>query len=145
MKNNHAPEIRFPGFTGDWEERMLSELMEFSNGINAPKESYGKGRKMISVMDILADEPIIYGNIRNSVQVDDKTESKNKVESGDLVFVRSSEILDEVGWAKAYLQEEYALYSGFSIRGKKNLDFDAKFVELSLNSSNRGQIERQAG
>ncbi|PEL52117.1 restriction endonuclease subunit S [Bacillus toyonensis] len=119
--------------------------MEFSNGINAPKENYGKGRKMISVMDILADEPIIYGNIRNSVQVDDKTESKNKVENGDLVFVRSSEIPDEVGWAKAYRQEEYALYSGFSIRGKKKSDFDAKFIELSLNNSNREQIERKAG
>ncbi|QWG87301.1 restriction endonuclease subunit S [Bacillus mycoides] len=119
--------------------------MEFSNGINAPKENYGKGRKMISVMDILADEPIIYGNIRNSVEVDDKTESKNKVENGDLVFVRSSEIPDEVGWAKAYLQEEYALYSGFSIRGKKKIDFDAKFIELSLNNSNREQIERKAG
>ncbi|MBK4742780.1 restriction endonuclease subunit S [Bacillus cereus] len=119
--------------------------MEFSNGINAPKENYGKGRRMISVMDILADEPIIYGNIRNSVQVDDKTESKNKVENGDLVFVRSSEIPDEVGWAKAYRQEEYALYSGFSIRGKKKSDFDAKFIELSLNNSNREQIERKAG
>ncbi|PFQ93301.1 methyltransferase type 11 [Bacillus cereus] len=119
--------------------------MAFSNGINAPKGNYGKGRKMISVMDILADEPIIYRNIRNSVEVDDKTESKNKVENGDLVFVRSSEIRNEVGWAKAYLQEEYALYSGFSIRGKKKSDFDAEFIELSLNSSNRGQIERQAG
>ncbi|HHB1887477.1 restriction endonuclease subunit S [Bacillus thuringiensis] len=145
MKNKRTPDIRFSEFTGDWEERRLSELMEFSNGINAPKENYGKGRKMISVMDILADEPIVYGNIRNSVQVDDKTESKNKVENGDLVFVRSSEIPDEVGWAKAYRQEEYALYSGFSIRGKKKSDFDAKFIELSLNNSNREQIERKAG
>ncbi|WP_235711978.1 restriction endonuclease subunit S [Bacillus mycoides] len=145
MKNKRTPDIRFAGFNGDWEEHRLSELMEFSNGINAPKENYGKGRKMISVMDILADEPIIYGNIRNSVEVDDKTESKNKVENGDLVFVRSSEIPDEVGWAKAYLQEEYALYSGFSIRGKKKIDFDAKFIELSLNNSNREQIERKAG
>lgn len=145
MKNKRTPDIRFPEFTGDWEERKLSELMEFSNGINAPKENYGKGRKMISVMDILADEPIVYRNIRNSVQVDDKTESKNKVENGDLVFVRSSEIPNEVGWAKAYRQEEYALYSGFSIRGKKKSDFDAKFIELSLNTSNREQIERKAG
>ncbi|WP_309260429.1 restriction endonuclease subunit S [Bacillus cereus] len=145
MKNKCTPDIRFPGFTGDWEQRKLSELMEFSNGINAPKENYGKGRKMISVMDILADEPIVYENIRNSVQVDDKTESKNKVENGDLVFVRSSEIPDEVGWAKAYRQEEYALYSGFSIRGKKKSNFDAEFIELSLNNSNREQIERKAG
>ncbi|MGG3480018.1 restriction endonuclease subunit S [Peribacillus frigoritolerans] len=145
MKNNYTPEIRFPGFTEDWNQRRLPELMEFSNGINAPKESYGKGRKMISVMDVLADEPIIYENIRNSVEVNDTTESKNKVENGDLVFVRSSEIPDEVGWAKAYRQEKYALYSGFSIRGKKKSKFDAKFIELSLNYSNRKQIESKAG
>jgi len=141
----NVPEIRFAGLTDVWEQRKLSELMEFSNGINAPKENYGKGRKMISVMDILADEPIIYENIRNSVEVDNTTESRNKVENGDLVFVRSSEVSNEVGWAKAYQQKKYALYSGFSIRGKKKDDFDAKFIELSLNYPNRKQIESRAG
>lgn len=145
MKNKQTPEIRLPGFLENWKLIRLSELMEFSNGINAPKENYGKGRKMISVMDILADEPIIYENIRNSVEVDDITKNKNKVEKGDLVFVRSSEIPNEVGWTKAYQQESYALYSGFSIRGKKKSEFDEKFIELSLNYSNRKQIESKAG
>ena len=119
--------------------------MDFSNGINAPKENYGKGRKMISVMDILSKEPISYDNIRNSVEVDSKTESNNKVENGDIVFVRSSEVRNEVGWAKAYLENEFALYSGFTIRGKKIFDFDAFFVELSINGKNREQIESKAG
>ncbi|MHA6057842.1 restriction endonuclease subunit S [Enterococcus mundtii] len=145
MSNNTQPEIRFPSFTEDWEQRKLSDLMSFSNGINAPKENYGKGRKMISVMDILDEQPIQYASIRNSVEVDKKVELKNKVENGDLVFVRSSEISEEVGWAKAYLEEEYALYSGFSIRGKKIKEFNPHFVELSLNSVNRKQIERKAG
>ncbi|MGX7173579.1 restriction endonuclease subunit S [Enterococcus ratti] len=145
MSNDTRPEIRFPGFTEDWEERKLSDLMSFSNGINAPKENYGKGRKMISVMDILDEQPIQYASIRNSVEVDKEVELKNKVENGDLVFVRSSEISEEVGWAKAYLEEEYALYSGFSIRGKKIKEFNPHFVELSLNSVNRKQIERKAG
>ena len=130
---------------GDWEQRTLTTLMDFSNGINAPKENYGKGRKMISVMDILSKEPISYDNIRNSVEVDSKTESNNKVENGDIVFVRSSEVRNEVGWAKAYLENEFALYSGFTIRGKKIFDFDAFFVELSINGKNREQIESKAG
>ncbi|HGI6557224.1 TPA: restriction endonuclease subunit S, partial [Listeria monocytogenes] len=122
-----------------------SSLLSFSNGINAPKEHYGKGRKMISVMDILDEKPVKYEFIRNSVQVDKKIESKNKVEYGDIVFVRSSEVPEEVGWAKAYLEKEYALYSGFSIRGKKINEFNPYFVELTLNSINRKQIERKAG
>ncbi|MFS1160957.1 restriction endonuclease subunit S, partial [Enterococcus lactis] len=48
-----VPRLRFRGFQEDWELCKLSSLMSFSNGINAPKENYGKGRKMISVMDIL--------------------------------------------------------------------------------------------
>ncbi|HHQ0581081.1 TPA: restriction endonuclease subunit S, partial [Listeria monocytogenes] len=128
-----------------WEQRELSSLLSFSNGINAPKEHYGKGRKMISVMDILDEKPVKYEFIRNSVQVDKKIESKNKVEYGDIVFVRSSEVPEEVGWAKAYLEKEYALYSGFSIRGKKINEFNPYFVELTLNSINRKQIERKAG
>lgn len=140
-----VPEVRFPGFSCEWKKHKLSDLMVFSNGINAPKGNYGHGRKMISVMDILDKQPIKYKNIRSSVKVDKKNEEKNKVESGDLIFVRSSEIPEEVGWAKAYLDEEYALYSGFSIRGKKKKNFDAYFVELALNFSNRKQIERKAG
>lgn len=140
-----VPELRFAGFSDDWKQRKLSELMTFSNGINAPKENYGKGRKMISVMDILQEAPIKYENIRSSVKVDEKIEVKNKVENGDLVFVRSSEVREEVGWAKAYLEEKYALYSGFSIRGKKQNEFNSHFIELTLNSVNRKQLERKAG
>ncbi|MEI4282218.1 restriction endonuclease subunit S [Tetragenococcus halophilus] len=144
-EEKRVPELRFEGFHDDWKQRKLSELMTFSNGINAPKENYGKGRKMISVMDILQEAPIKYENIRNSVKVDEKIEAKNKVENGDLVFVRSSEVREEVGWAKAYLEEKYALYSGFSIRGKKQNEFNSHFIELTLNSVNRKQLERKAG
>ncbi|WCT55091.1 restriction endonuclease subunit S [Paenibacillus kyungheensis] len=145
LKQIFEQKLRFSDFTNEWKQNKLSNLMIFSNGINAPKENYGKGRKMISVMDILAKEPFIYEKIRNSVEVEDKIEQKSKVENGDLVFVRSSEIAEEVGWAKAYLQDEYALYSGFSIRGKKKNNYDAYFIELSLNSVNRKQIESKAG
>jgi len=140
-----TPEVRFEGFEGEWGALYLKKLMDFSNGINAPKENYGKGTKMISVMDILAKERITYDSIRNSVEVNSDIENRNKVENGDLVFVRSSEVVDEVGWAKAYLEDKFALFSGFSIRGKKKADFDSLFVQLSINAKNRDQIERKAG
>ncbi len=128
-----------------WVQRKLSSLVDFSNGINAPKEQYGKGRKMISVMDILAKEPIQYSSIKNAVEVDEKMEQNYRVEEGDLIFVRSSEVVNEVGWVKAYTDTAYALFSGFSIRGKKKTQFDNFFIELSLNFKNRAQIESKAG
>ena len=140
-----VPQLRFEGFTDAWELCRLSSLVDFSNGINAPKEQYGKGRKMISVMDILTEEPIQYTKIKNSVEVDEMIEQNYKVENGDLIFVRSSEVVSEVGWAKAYTDNEYALYSGFSVRGKKKSDFDNYFAELSLNAKGRAQFESKAG
>ena len=139
------PRVRFANFDSKWEQRKLDTLMDFSNGINAPKENYGKGRKMISVMDILSSDELCYENIRNSVEVQSNVEERNKVENGDIVFVRSSEISEEVGWAKAYTDCNYALYSGFSIRGKKKSEYNPIFVEQSLNSNGRKQIEQKAG
>ncbi|WP_332372288.1 restriction endonuclease subunit S [Lactococcus cremoris] len=143
--SKNVPELRFQGFIDAWEQRKLSDLMTFSNGINAPKENYGTGTKMISVMDILNPLPIKYDNILNSVAVDKKIEDKNKVEKGDLIFVRSSEIVEEVGWAKAYKEDRYALYSGFAIRGKRISSYNAYFIELTLNYANRKEVERRAG
>ncbi|WP_174819884.1 hypothetical protein [Paenibacillus koleovorans] len=44
-KKENVPKIRFPGFTDAWEQRSLRDLMIFSNGINAPKENYGREEK----------------------------------------------------------------------------------------------------
>jgi len=141
---NKTPQIRFDYFFDCWDKCNLSELMDFSNNIDVPKEEFGEEKKIISVMDILSDEPIIYDKVGNSVKIDGLPEAENKVENGDLVFVQSSNVLNEVGWSKAYLDERYALNSRFSIRGKKKREFDAYFVELSLNNKNRKQIERKA-
>ena len=37
MSNNPHPEIRFPGFTEDWEERKLNELAEFNPKSDLPE------------------------------------------------------------------------------------------------------------
>ncbi|GAB6499246.1 restriction endonuclease subunit S [Bacillus cereus] len=42
MKNNHTPEIRFPGYTGDWDQRKLGDIfniLDGDRGKNYPGES----------------------------------------------------------------------------------------------------------
>ncbi|HCZ6540294.1 TPA: restriction endonuclease subunit S, partial [Staphylococcus aureus] len=36
-QTKNVPELRFPGFEGEWEEKQLGEFCEFNNGINAKK------------------------------------------------------------------------------------------------------------
>lgn len=60
-----VPELRFPGFTVDWEERMLGDILKINSGRdykhlqkgNIPV--YGTGGYMLSVNDKLSDENAI--------------------------------------------------------------------------------------
>ena len=37
-KKAKVPKLRFPGFTGEWEERKLGEVAEFSKGYGYSKD-----------------------------------------------------------------------------------------------------------
>ncbi|MEK5069639.1 restriction endonuclease subunit S [Sporosarcina sp. FSL K6-1508] len=141
------PKLRFNAFQDRWKNTILSELMIFNNGINASKESYGHGRKFINVLDILNNNYVLYDDIIGSVSVNDKQEEANKVEYGDILFLRSSETREDVGKCTVYLdKDEYALFGGFVIRGKKNGDYYPFFLKLLLDTSSaRNQISSRAG
>ncbi|EEM13839.1 MULTISPECIES: restriction endonuclease subunit S [Bacillus] len=143
----NVPKLRFPNFNDKWSSIKLDELLEFNNGINADKNSYGKGRKFINVLDILNNEHIVYENIKGSVEVDAKTENNNKVEYGDILFLRSSETREDVGKCSVYLDEkEYCLFGGFVIRGKKIAEYEPYFLKLNLETPLiRHQIGSKSG
>ncbi|HCY9466927.1 TPA: restriction endonuclease subunit S [Staphylococcus aureus] len=145
-QKKNLPELRFPGFEGEWEEKKLGEFCEFNNGINAKKEQYGMGRKFINVLDILNNNFITYESIIGKVSVPENVEKNNKVEFGDLVFLRSSETREDVGLCNVYLDKNYALYGGFIIRGKKVSDYNPIFLKEALNiPKKRYEIGSAAG
>lgn len=131
MKN--TPKLRFPEFSGEWQEKKLGTLLEFKNGINASKEQYGKGVKFINVLDILSNNYIKYDNIIGKVDIDGVTLEKYSVSYGDILFQRSSETRKEVGTANVYLdKEKKATFGGFVIRGKKIGEYDPVFINNLL-------------
>lgn len=120
----------------DWEEKKLGDLLIFKNGINAPKESYGKGFKFINVLDIINNSYITSDNIIGSVDVSQEVFDKNMVEYGDILFQRSSETREEVGQSNVYLDlHKKVTFGGFVIRGKKNGDYVPSFLNLLLKTS----------
>lgn len=144
MKN--VPKLRFSGFSDEWEEKKLGELLEFKNGINADKEAYGKGVKFINVLDILSNNYITAEKIVGRVDIDDDTLQKYGVNFGDVVFQRSSETREEVGTANVYLDYETVTFGGFVIRGKKIGDYEPSFMNNLLKSSSaRKEITTKSG
>lgn len=130
----------------DWEERKMSSLMSFKNGINASGDKFGSGTKCISVMDILNNSHLTYEVIKGSVDVDEMTLQTFKVEYGDAVFQRSSENVQDAGRANVYMDKERpATFSGFVIRGKRTENYNPLYMNAILNTFGvRKQIMRKA-
>ena len=138
MKNNNenkilnVPNLRFPEFSGEWEEHTLSEYLEFKNGLNPDAKRIGSGLPFISVMDILSEGVINYDNIRGKVNATEKEIECFGVKDGDLLFQRSSETLEDVGRANVYMDNRTAIYGGFVIRGRKIGNYDPLFFKYLL-------------
>nr|WP_321520911.1 restriction endonuclease subunit S [uncultured Macellibacteroides sp.] len=56
-KNKNVPKLRFPEFTGEWEEKKLGEIMDYTKGYAFQSEHYlSKGVRIIRVSDLGARE-----------------------------------------------------------------------------------------
>lgn len=150
INNGEIPDgykkTQFGIFPCDWETKTLDQLLDFKNGVNADKEKYNSGVKMISVMDILSDTPIYYDSIKGQVDIDEETLKNYNVTYGDIVFQRSSETFEDAGKSNVYLdKDKIATYSGFVIRGKKKAEYDPYFLSETLRiQQTRNQIIRNA-
>ena len=81
------PEIRFSGFTDDWEQRKLGDVViDHNAGIYISKEDYGKGTNVIGVGNIY-DSDIFDGEIYRLGPVND---DKFILEENDIIYGESS-------------------------------------------------------
>ncbi len=111
----------------------LDELVLFQNGINAEKEKFGNGTKIISVSDILKEQPIYYDTIKGEIDVTEEQLENYSVTYGDILFQRSSENLEDAGKANVYLDKgNIATFGGFVIRGKKKKDYNPVVINEIL-------------
>ncbi len=86
-KGEKVPEIRFAGFTGDWEEKIVGDVVKSHNaGIYIKKDKYGQGTNVIGVGNIY-DSDIFDGKIYRLGPVDDE---KFLLGEGDLIYGESS-------------------------------------------------------
>ena len=139
----------------DWEEKTLGELFEFKNGINAGKESYGKGVKFINVMEVIYNDYITSEMIPGSVQISDDQKELYQVKHGDVLFNRTSETIDEIGLTAVYYGNDDVVFGGFIIRGRpinsliddkfKRYCFRSKIVRDQIIKSGQGAVRTNIG
>ena len=146
MTQKKKPVLRFKGFTDDWEQRKLGEMLEFRNGFNGSSEIYGGDTPLISVMDILNNNFITHDKILAHVCVDNNIKERFKISYGDVLFQRSSENYEDAGTSNVYIdRQNNAIFGGFVIAGKKLKEYDPICFKYLLDSKYvRNQIIRKA-
>ena len=106
--NNKIPQLRFPGFTGDWEEKSLGEVGVFVRGLSYNKGEVTQNRAATLVLrsnNIIQDGVV---DCRNGLQFVTKEPSSEQIlQKGDIVICLSNGSSNLVGKSANY-EGDYA-------------------------------------
>lgn len=125
------PELRFPGFTDDWEQRKLGSIGSTYTGLSGKtKEDFGHGEaQYITYLNV-------FQNTISNITMTDKVEkdpTQNEVKYGDVLFTTSSETPEEVGMSSIWLGDTPNIYlNSFCFGFRPNQKIDSYFLGYSL-------------
>lgn len=122
-----VPELRFLGFTDDWEQRKFGEIASsFEYGLNVAAKEYDGENKYIRITDIDDNTHKFLSDSLTSPDIDLTGAENYKLAKGDILFARTGA---SVG--KSYIYRDYdglVYYAGFLIRARIRDEYDAEFV-----------------
>lgn len=121
----NVPNLRFPGFEGEWEERRLGECCSgFDYGMNAASKSYDGVNGYIRITDI--DEHTNEFRKEGIVSPDAVIDEIYRVRENDILFARTGA---STGKTYLYKSQDGRLYfAGFLIRANVFNWADSHFV-----------------
>ncbi len=131
------PTIRFEGYTDDWEQRKVSEIVteKLSNGIMNNQVSNETGLRHINVINMYDTDKIHPEKLTFSGH-DEEVVKKCNVEKGDIFLTRSSLKPEGIAEANVLLDSGRFVYDDHLIRLKVDKEkYDSFFVKLNLSGS----------
>ena len=137
QKGEKVPKIRFDGFTDDWEQRKVSEIVteKLSNGIMNNQVSNETGLRHINVINMYDTDKIHPEKLTFSGH-DEEVVKKCNVEKGDIFLTRSSLKPEGIAEANVLLDSGRFVYDDHLIRLKVDKEkYDSFFVKLNLSGS----------
>lgn len=128
-RQRKAPILRFKGFTDDWEQRKLKNLITepLSYGLSVSSKEYDGIHKYLRITDI--DEKSRKFNKDKLTSPDIKFNSSSKkylLSNNDIVFARTGA---STGKTYMYQKEDgIVYYAGFLIKASLSSNFDNNFI-----------------
>ncbi|WP_334352779.1 restriction endonuclease subunit S [Companilactobacillus sp. HBUAS56257] len=119
MDKKMVPEVRFKGFTDDWEQHKLGEFYDFKNGLNKEKAFFGSGVPIVNFVDVFHNRILMPDMLMGRVTLTEKEIKNHEVKQGDIFFTRTSETINEIGYPSVMLGvPDCTVFSGFVLRGR---------------------------
>ena len=136
MQDLLSGRVRLAGFTGDWEQLKIGNLLDFKNGLNKGKEFFGTGIPIVNYMDVYTKPSIRAVSLEGRVNLSKNEIKRFEVRKGDVFFTRTSETVNEVGYASVLLDDvEDGVFSGFVLRGRpKNDKLDIYYCQYCFST-----------
>ncbi|CDG04847.1 restriction endonuclease subunit S [Lactococcus lactis] len=128
-----VPELRFDGFTDDWEERKLGDVGNTFTGLTGKtKEDFGHGSaKFVTYVNVFQN-PIATLDQLDAIEIDEK---QNQVQKGDIFFTTSSETPEEVGMSSVWTHDTENVYlNSFTFGYRPRVSFDLNYMASMLRS-----------
>lgn len=142
MKNKYLPEIRFSGFTGDWEHRKLGELADFSKGNGYSKSDLvDKGHPIILYGRLYTK----YETVIESVDTFAIETEKSVISKGNEVIVPASgETSKDISRASAVSKPGIILGGDLNIVRPSN-EIEPVFLALAIsNGEQQKELSKRA-
>ena len=138
---SNIPEVRFAGFTDDWEQRKLGDVGTTFTGLSGKTANdFGHGEaSFITYMNVFTN-PISNPKMVEHVEIDQK---QKEVEVGDIFFTTSSETPKEVGMSSVLKEKCGITYlNSFCFGFRPSVKFDLDYLAFMLRSESvRDQIK----
>ncbi|MBI5976020.1 restriction endonuclease subunit S [Staphylococcus canis] len=121
----NIPELRFPEFEGEWEEKKLGDISkEVMYGIGASAKEYDKKNVYVRITDIDEDNRKLLNTYTSPDFIDDKY----LLEKNDILLARTG-----ASTGKSYIHNTFDsslkyYFAGFLIKFKIKSDFSAQFI-----------------
>ncbi|SCT49794.1 restriction endonuclease subunit S [Staphylococcus aureus] len=141
-QRKNVPELRFPGFEGEWEEKKLGDVATFAKGkLGAKKDVSQNGVPIILYGELYTKYGAIVSKIFSKTDI---PENKLKIaKKNDVLIPSSGETAIDIATASCiYLNKGVAVGGDINILTPQKQD--DRFISLSINGINKNELSKYA-
>ena len=91
MSKSKVPQIRFKGFSEEWEERKIEDIGDLKNGMNFGKEAMGHGFPFVNLQDVFGKNIVNDNHLELAFSNETQRKEYNLLK-GDVLFTQLSHI-----------------------------------------------------